>query len=132
MKYYDEIRFLPDNPEQLTCSNIYDYGQAIKLFNRDKRKHKMISIMKHNNIRVAIKDALRGFTILEEIKTVFREQCGYCFKYKRNCNICTIKRNCRSNISPHNTVSFCYTIDEFSSWHKIYCMIHGIWQKEWE
>jgi len=74
MKMHDEIR----NKEANDFTIIYDAHKATKLFKKGKYTPRRLSIMKQENIRIALKT--KRFMIWD-IRDALDETCGYCFAY---------------------------------------------------
>ena len=105
MKMHDEIR----NKEANDFTMIYDAHKARRLFEEGKHTPRQLSIMKQENIRIALKT--RGFTI-GDIRDALDETCGYCFAYFNlfgSCVNCPLYKRVKED---------CIELPEWKSMHR--------------
>lgn len=108
---------------------IYDSGT---LFDSLKG-HRKLSLMKQENIRIAIKNNAS----LSDLKAAIHQRCGYCFKYQddSSCQSCPLVKKigtiCTEDIY-WEKMKKVKTIKEFAAAHKSWCKKLGLWQEGWK
>ena len=120
MKWNEEIR-----PKD----RVYSEDLAIKLIG--KYTPHELSLMKHENIRMAIKEKLSPTTI----KECTFEACGYCFKNSDKCEDCKLYAKMGFEcwyLDEFSNMENACTIDAFAIFHKEWCEQLGLWQEDWE
>jgi len=115
---------------------IYDVDKANELYDLKKYKYHSLSMMKQENIRMALKDT--SFK-LQEIKEAAVMFCGYCFEFREinctNCELFNLENNdfgACYNSEWHEKMRKARTKKLFAKYHKSWCEELGIWNKNWE
>ncbi len=111
---------------------VYDRDKSEDLFDSGKISYRKLSLMKQENIRVALGNPK---ITLEVICNALGKYCGYCFKFSRNgrCIGCLIykkqgKHQC-SGIIGH--IGNSKDKKKFAEKHREWCEKIGLWKKEW-
>ena len=125
MKMHDEIR----NKEANDSTIIYDAYKAKRLFKKGKHTPRQLSIMKQENIRIALKT--KRFTTWD-IWWVLNTLCGYCFVYLNpygSCVNCPLhKKNKKKcvHLPEHSKMNWARTKEEFLEAHIAWCRRLGL------
>jgi hypothetical protein len=109
---------------------VYDCAKASQLFESRKYGYRKLSLMKQENIRVALKT--NKFR-LKVIKDAVKKECGYCFKF--DCDDCTLPINWTTScikIIEYSGVRDAKTKKDFALHHKNWCKKLGLWKKGWK
>jgi len=110
---------------------IYSVDKARELYRLEQFGSRKLSLMKQENIRMAIKEKYD----IDDILGIVISKCGYCFKQGYNCESCSLYKKyneyCTKLIS-YEKMLYAKTIKTFAKWHKIWCQELGIWNKNWE
>lgn len=103
---------------------IYSVDITSALLETGKYGYRKLSQMKQDNIRFAL---LSHEFLLEDIKTIFRAQCGFCFKFfcrVTDCRSCPIhkklKRDC-IDLPEYNRMVASESKEEFLKLHRSWC-----------
>ena len=115
-----------------TREPIYCEFKAKRLYKIKKHSAHQLSVMKQENIRIAISNKTDVTTLMHALC----KNCGYCFKTSPNnaCSSCVlfhrIGKACYDSVHmPHSTQDL--NLKAFSAKHKAWCKQLGLWQKGW-
>jgi len=113
---------------------VYDIDKAKTLYDIKKYTCRQLSMMKQENIRVAIK---KNMIPLNELKDFSQKKCGYCFEYFIRCGFCytcpiskKIGRDCVSN-PYYRKMESSGRKTTFARYHEAWCRELGIWNEKW-
>ncbi|RLE37441.1 hypothetical protein DRJ17_06585 [Candidatus Woesearchaeota archaeon] len=112
----------------------YDVWKAEKLYKKNPKEYRQLSLWKQENIRIAFLD--KDISVYF-IARVLGHHCGYCFKYQlgTSCKDCPLQclnktwnemRWKRIWMTKRNKKK------EFAKLHKKWCKEIGLWQDDWE
>lgn len=133
MKWHNEIR-------GAICGGsdrIYDSAEAEELFDSKAYNRRELSLMKQENIRMALANGLP----LKLIKGAMQTPCGYCFSNNlvvvkdEDCEGCKLFKDMNGApcdiLASWNRMLKAETISDFADNHKEWCKVLGIWSKRW-
>ncbi len=107
---------------------VYDNLVAEYLFNDGKISYRRLSLMKQENIRVAL---TKPGISLETICWALNSSCGYCFEFE--CDSCPIhKKSIEACDGGIINITTSKTKKEFAERHKEWCEKIGLWEKGWK
>ncbi len=123
MKFHKEITSI-EHP-------VYDVSEARELYDDMKISYRTLSLMKQENIRVALKNTKVSLKIISD---ALCQHCGYCFKFRcLNCYTCPLdkkhKECCGNDILK---VTASRTKKEFAQRHKEWCKKISLWNEKWD
>lgn len=119
--------------KQITSESekIYDEIVARKLYLSKEYGHRQLSLMKQENIRIAIKKGIS----LSDLYDSSAEFCGYCFKYLDEgkiirCRKCPFYKD-GMNCYNYSNLEKVTTIKKFADLHKRWCKKLKLWNNNW-
>lgn len=131
MKWHDCIRNKTSvHPQQ----RIYHTGLAQSLFDDGIYTARELSLMKQENIRMALID---GSFCYDDIP--YNSSCGYCFEVNQididGCKPCRLVTGrfsdcCESEM--YWAMARSKNLKDFAHYHKNWCIEMGIWKGDWE